>query len=144
MLPPVSPSWSREICPDSDIYAFATVVEPLATRRGFALRDVIDEADVGHGTNVAWAVTYAMMWEDYDRIVVVTDEQTWGDDLDGGCIPEHHNGYVINVAPYCNGLDRGRLDADRRIQRGGHRLDDRGRITLTYLEKYHDIHHINS
>lgn len=90
----------REICEDAQIIAFGSTAGFVRPRRGFALRDEIGNGKFGHGTDTRAAVMLAAT-KGYDRIVVITDEQSAtsiGNPLIGT------KGYMLNVAAYQNGV----------------------------------------
>ena len=93
----------REICQDVRVFAYGTKTLEVAPRRGFALRDALYTANVGHGTYLGECTrTVHSKIPEYDRIFVFTDEQTADN-------PENPKGtgYVINVASYQNGIGYG-------------------------------------
>lgn len=91
----------RELCPSVRVYAFGTSVAEVAPRRGFALRDAIAQANVGHATNIGDAVRVATSGRPA-RIIVITDEQS----RDRVPAPQG-TGYMVNVAAYQNGVGYG-------------------------------------
>lgn len=91
----------REICEDVDVYAFSDWVAKIPPRRGFGLRDVIREAGRFWGTYTENAKQFADA-EGYDRIIIVTDEQSHQTLSD-----PHGKGYVVNVASAKNGIGYG-------------------------------------
>ncbi len=91
----------REICADVSVYSFSEHLDRIPSRRGFALRDVIDSSQEHSGTYLGNAV--AGIREKYDRILIITDEQS----RDRVPAPEGR-GYVINVASYKNGVGYGK------------------------------------
>ena len=87
-----------------DTYTFSTAISELPPRRGFALRDSIMK-QIGGGTYLGAALnTLAGMKRDYTRLVVITDEQSH-DTISR--IPDAKFHYMINVAPYRNGVSYG-------------------------------------
>lgn len=94
---------AREICEDVTVIGFGTSAAVVPARRGFALRDVIRRGP-GGGTYTASAINLANS-EGYDRIILVTDEQShtgYPEPLPGTAA------YVVNVAAYKNGIGYGR------------------------------------
>lgn len=90
----------REICEDIVVIGFGAKSKIMPPRQGFALRDSI-KAGPGGATHTDTALELAEK-EGYDRIIVITDEQS------------HQvirnpkgKGYVINVASYKNGIGYG-------------------------------------
>jgi hypothetical protein len=90
----------REICSKSDIYSFSNQLVCVPNRRGFALRDAIVNSQPHGGTEAGGAVkTLHMNHVVYDRIIMITDEQS----MDRLPDPKG-KGYVINVASYKHGI----------------------------------------
>lgn len=90
----------REVCENPVVYVFSTHPRLVPARRGFALRDVLHQAAEHGGTNTQDALLAAAR-EGYDRIIVVTDEQSHqviSNPLVGT------KGYFVNVASYQNGV----------------------------------------
>jgi hypothetical protein len=92
----------REICENVDIFAFTTgTPRRIPTRHGFALRDAIGDPD--GGTELGAAVRFVNTCHgDYDRLIVMTDEQSC-DPVGNPC----GRGYMINVGSYENGVGYG-------------------------------------
>ena len=93
----------REIAEKVGVYSFSDELVEVPARRGFALRDAIDASQRHNGTFLGKAVESLNRKEKYDRLIVITDEQTH-DSVPG---PEG-KGYVINVASYKNGVGYGK------------------------------------
>lgn len=93
----------REICVDTDIFTFSNAVVQVAPRRGFALRDAIQNSQLHGGTYLAKAVQALNAKMEYDRIIIITDEQTHD-----GIVTPNAKGYVINVGTYKNGVGYGK------------------------------------
>lgn len=94
----------REVCQDVNVYVFSTTPRVVPARRGFALRDALHQLAEQGGTNTQDAIIRAAH-DGYNRIIVVTDEQshqTIGNPLIGT------TGYFINVASYQNGVGYGK------------------------------------
>ena len=90
----------REICDDVSVYTFSNELKRVPARRGFALRDAVDTSQPHGGTYLGKAL--GELREDYDRVVVITDEQSHDK------VPAPRGtGYVINVASYKNGVGYG-------------------------------------
>jgi len=93
----------REIAEKVTIYSFSDRAQLVPSRRGMALRDALDASQPHGGTYLGRALAHA---EDhsraYDRIVVITDEQSH--DHVGS---PRGRGYVINVASNRNGVGYG-------------------------------------
>lgn len=90
----------REACEHSDIYTFSNEVKMVANRRGFALKDVINNSQDHRGTYM-WKALSEVNAKGYDRIIVITDEQT--QDNSSSC---KLNGkvYIVNVATNQRGV----------------------------------------
>ncbi len=88
----------REICEDVDIYTFNTQTKYVPARRGFALGDAIGTA--GGGTNIEQAWRYATGKNNYNRMIILTDEQSHTS------LPHQKQDrrYIINVAAYQQGV----------------------------------------
>ena len=90
----------REISEEVRIYTFSERLVEIPARRGFALRDAIVQSQTHGGTYLGRALE--ALRESYDRLVVITDEQSHDR------VPEPRGrGYVINVASYSNGVGYG-------------------------------------
>lgn len=87
----------REIAEKVSIFTFSNVLKQVPSRRGFALRDALDQSQPHQGTYLGDALS--RIDEKYDRIIVITDEQSH----DRVPAPKA-TGYVINVASYKNGV----------------------------------------
>ncbi len=90
----------REVCEKVSVYSFSDNLVEVAPRRGFALRDAIDASQKHNGTYLGSALK--KITERYERIIVVTDEQSH----DSVPNPKGHR-YVINVASNKNGIGYG-------------------------------------
>lgn len=91
---------AREICEDVEIFTFSTEVRKVPPRRGFALRDAIVQSQPHGGTLLGKAVNEVDRRD--VRLIVLTDEQS----QDQVSAPKGQ-GYMINVAPYRNGVGLG-------------------------------------
>lgn len=99
----------REVAEDVRIYAFSAphwslsgpVLARVPPRRGFALADALEQATVWGGTNTEDGKRLADE-DGYDRIIILTDEQSHQKISDPKGI-----GYVVNVAAYKNGIGYG-------------------------------------
>jgi hypothetical protein len=90
----------REIAEKLSIYSFSDNLVQAPARRGFALRDAIHASQPHSGTYLGKAL--AGIHETYDRLIVITDEQSHDP------VPNPKaRGYVINVASYQNGVGYG-------------------------------------
>ena len=90
----------REIAEKVSVYTFSDETKRIPARRGFALRDAMESSLRHGGTRLGAAL--GSIKEDFDRIVVVTDEQSHER------VPAPKgNGYMINVASARNGVGYG-------------------------------------
>jgi hypothetical protein len=89
-----------EIAEKVSIYTFSNACVRIAPRRGFALRDAMELSQPHSGTMLGAALD--CIREPYDRIIVITDEQSH--DRVGA---PRGRGYVINVASARNGVGYG-------------------------------------
>jgi len=92
----------REVCEHVTIIGFGSIAAMLPNRRGFALAEAYERGP-GGGTYTEKAKQLA---DDggYDRVIIVTDEQSHqqlSDPLPGT------KGYVLNVGTYKNGIGYG-------------------------------------
>jgi len=90
----------REMCEEVEVFTFENKINTIPNRHGFALRDAIGSPR--GGTELGAAVR-EMNLRSYDRLIVVTDEQshdTVGD--------PKGKGYMINVASHRNGVGYGK------------------------------------
>ena len=99
----------REIADKSAVYSFSDELVEVPARRGFALRDAIEKSQRHNGTYLGKAAEELHRRaernhnERYDRLIVITDEQTHD------TVPNPKGkGYVINVASYKNGVGYGK------------------------------------
>jgi hypothetical protein len=91
----------REIAEKVTIYTFSDEAKQVPARRGMALRDALDKSQAHSGTFLGAALkkVESECREGYDRMVVITDEQSH----DTVHAPSG-TGYVINVASNRNGV----------------------------------------
>jgi hypothetical protein len=94
----------REIAEKVTIYTFSEDAKRVAARRGMALRDALDQSQAHGGTYLGKALEQveAGCREGYDRLVVITDEQSH----DRVPAPKG-KGYMINVSSNRNGVGYG-------------------------------------
>jgi hypothetical protein len=90
----------REVAEKVSVYTFSDNVKLVPSRRGFALRDAMESSLQHGGTRLGAALD--SIKEDFDRIVVVTDEQSHD-----RVPPPKGVGYMINVASAKNGVGYG-------------------------------------
>lgn len=91
----------REICERVVVIGFADTAAVIPPRRGFALADAIKKGPQG-GTNTDTALALAEK-EGYDRVIVVTDEQSH--QVVRG---PKGKGYFVNVSTNKNGIGYGK------------------------------------
>lgn len=90
----------REICEEVEIYSFSNSAVRVAPRRGFALVEAIRNSQRHGGTSLGQSLRE--VGNDYDRVVVLTDEQS----TDRPAAPTRGStGYIINVANHQNGVN---------------------------------------
>jgi hypothetical protein len=92
----------REQCEELEVYSFSTSAVRVAPRRGFALVDAIRTSQSHGGTSIGGATAQVNSKTTYDRIVVITDEQSYD-------VPAKPKGigYLLNVGSYQNGVGTG-------------------------------------
>ncbi len=93
---------ARELCEDCRVFAFSTSLAEIPARRGMALTDAIQKSMPHGGTNLGAAVNWVNSNVKYDRLIVVTDEQSH--DVVGAPTGK---GYMVNVASAKNGVGYG-------------------------------------
>lgn len=94
----------REIAEKVTIYTFSNDAKLVASRRGMALRDALDQSQPHGATYLGKAISQVEKdcRHGYDRVVVITDEQSHDQ------VPAPRGrGYVINVASNRNGVGYG-------------------------------------
>lgn len=93
---------ARELCEQVAVYSFSDNLVRVPDRHGFALRDAIENSQYHSSTYLGRAVSTLNRTESYDRLIVITDEQSYDP------VPNPKGkGYVINVASYQNGVGYG-------------------------------------
>lgn len=90
----------RELCESVDTYSFSNDVILVPNRRGFALADAINKSQYHSGTYLWKAVNTVQKGHKYDRLIVITDEQS----MDSPVSKKVANAYIINVSPYKTGV----------------------------------------
>lgn len=93
---------ARELFEDVSIFAFGNNLYEIPNRRGFALGDMVKARN--EGTWLGRAVS-VMNEKGYDRLIVITDEQSH--DSVPNPLPDA-KGYMINVANNRNGVGYGK------------------------------------
>lgn len=99
---------ARELCENARVFAFSTSVAEVPARRGMALADAIKNAVPSNGTLLGRAVATVNGAGHYDRLIVVSDEES--QDRVGEPL---RNGYMVNVSSSKHGVGYGpwtRLD----------------------------------
>lgn len=93
---------ARECCESVAIYTFSNDLIRIPDRHGFALRDAILQSQPHQGTYLGRAVAIISANEKYDRMIVLTDEQSHD------TVPNPSTkGYMINVSTNKNGVGYG-------------------------------------
>lgn len=90
----------REICEKFSVVVFSNYAFIIPARRGFALRDILIKKAEKGATNTQNGINLAAS-EGYDRIIVVTDEQSHQSIKNP---IKDTKAYVVNVANYENGI----------------------------------------
>lgn len=96
----------RELCQFARVFSFSQKLVEVPPRSGFALRDALCTSQPHGGTYLGQALQAMSQTDKYDRIIVLTDEQSQDTipQIDG-------NVYIINVASNKNGVaSRGRVE----------------------------------
>ena len=91
----------REICEQVNIIVFSNDAFFVPARRGFALRDIIHKNAQQGGTNIQNGIDETNQSGLYDRIIVITDEQSHQRISAPPC---NAKGYFVNVASNQNGV----------------------------------------
>ncbi len=90
----------REIAEQVSIYTFSDKLVRVPSGQGFALRDALHASQPHASTYLSRALEE--MEEKYDRLIVITDEQSHD------AVPDPSpRGYMLNVASYQNGVAYG-------------------------------------
>jgi 60 kDa SS-A/Ro ribonucleoprotein len=96
----------REKAEEFSLATFSDSCVQLPPRRGFALRDAMLESQAHASTYLKRALTHLSTqpdWKKLERLIVITDEQSHD-----GILPAWTaKAYVVNVAPYKQGLSYG-------------------------------------
>jgi 60 kDa SS-A/Ro ribonucleoprotein len=93
----------REQCEQVEFYTFSRNSVRVAPRRGFALVEALRDSQQHGGTYIGIATQEVNSKTDYDRMVIVTDEQSY----DQAAKPKG-KGYLLNVGSYQNGIASGK------------------------------------
>lgn len=95
---------AREICDSVEIYTFSDYVKEIPNYRGLALSQAIERSQPHGGTYLGKAITTVQNTKTFDRIIVITDEQSHDRVSDPGV----GKAYMINVGTYKNGVGYGK------------------------------------
>ena len=93
---------ARELCERVNVVTFSERMVEVPAYRGLALAKAVVESQPHQGTYLGWAVDALNKGVAYDRLIVITDEQSH-DRVPG----PNGKGYVINVASDKNGVGYG-------------------------------------
>lgn len=85
------------------VFTFSNMIREVAPRRGMAGVDAVIKSQPHQGTHLREALIQIHASVEYDRIIIITDEQT----SDGITDPKG-KGYLINVASAKNGVGYGK------------------------------------
>ncbi len=91
------------VCAAVEVYTFSNSLVRVAPRTGFAMVDALKNSQQIAGTRLGAAVKSLQTKGRYDRLIVITDEQY--DDVIVS--PKTDKAYILNVASYQNGVNRG-------------------------------------
>ena len=91
------------VAEDLLVFTFSEGVIQVPARKGMALRDAIVTSQPHHGTRLGAAVRTVELCEDYDRLIVISDEQS----CDRVSDPKGR-AYMLNVATERNGVGYGK------------------------------------
>lgn len=92
----------RSVCDDVRIFTFANDLTEVPARNGLALADLLKPQIKGTELGKCLGQLASKGVHDYDRIIVITDEQT------RDSMPKPlRNGYILNVATNKNGIGYG-------------------------------------
>ena len=90
------------ICDDIRIFTFSSELVEVPPRNGMALKDALHNSQNHGGTDLGGAVRSVCNEINYDRIIVISDEQSQSK------VPDPKGrAYMINVASYKNGIGYG-------------------------------------
>lgn len=93
----------REISEQIEIYTFSDTIFSIPNRKGFALKDAIINSQHHMGTYLGEAINFIIKNSIYDRLIVITDEQSH----DKIRAPKN-KAYMINIATNKNGIGYGK------------------------------------
>lgn len=110
------------VCEEAAVYTFDTSCRQIPTRKGMALIDAIRKSG-GGGTYLGAAIEHVNRVEKYDRLVVITDEQSH----DQVGIARNGRGYMLNVGVNKNGVGYGK---------NWIHIDGFSEATINYIQAY--------
>jgi len=90
------------VCAAVEIYTFSNQCVRVAPRTGFALVEALKNSQQVAGTHMGQAIKSVQANSKYDRLIVITDEES----QDSVGSPKCDKGYILNVASYQNGVNR--------------------------------------
>lgn len=93
----------REIAPDCRVFTFSNALAEVASYRGMQLAEGIVRSQPHGSTQMGAAVSYLVQNVPFDRLIVITDEQSH----DRVSAPSCGRGYVVNVATNQHGVGYG-------------------------------------
>lgn len=97
----------RFLCVNVEIYTFSDKTVKIDEEPyGFRLGEKINKSQEHNGTQMGKAVKYVTESTDFDRMIVITDEQS-RDNITNSIAKKGAVGYIMNVAPYEHGIDHG-------------------------------------
>jgi hypothetical protein len=85
------------VAENARVFTFSNYLKEVPARKGMALRDAVVASQPHHGTYLGKSL--ALLQGEYDRIIVITDEQI-ADALPSTTV----KGYMLNVATHQNGV----------------------------------------
>ena len=91
-----------EVAQTARFYTFSNQLREVPSRKGMALADAVRASQPHAGTYLGAALTQLNESVRYDRLIVVTDEQSAD-----AVPPPRGKGYMINVGSYENGVAYG-------------------------------------
>lgn len=93
----------REICDDVRVYTFSDNIVEVPARRGFALRDAINNSQKHSSTEMTVALNHINYGAGADRLIVISDEQ-----VAQAISSPKTSGYMLNVSSDKNGVGYGK------------------------------------
>ena len=106
----------NEICEYVWLVAFDTNLHQLPNARGFSLISELNK--YSGGTNLYSAIAY-FKDKDFDRVIVITDEQATDSRTSVPIFDNKKQYYIINVASYQKGLDFRKDEAQKIVRING-------------------------